>query len=769
MANLKTTLANDKLGKTSTEELDKLAEKAGVPTPTSPTLAATLGATPDQAKMAGSSANLKKTLTTAAPEEGAAPTSLRDTLRHEQARRQLTTAEKMQQEMQTKMQQGGQQFTAERAAEGVQGAFSGLTPEAAALKLQEEYSWVGDNNDKAQQDALTKLLTTGAVDTNTLASINGPDGKPIVKWGQSSEELTNNIKAMFGDPAAQIEAASQEAVIDYDEFGIRDIYTGDQAEQEIAELAESLDMTPEDLDGMNMTQIQDAMNRVVQEEYSRTENLFEQATDENLSPAERAEARKMAKDMGATGIASMELSDVDELADQVLEADTIDIGEQTMTVEDVLSDDYISGVVANYLSGDPNAKKELESMGELKSFVDTNKSAFDKLTDSVDQSARDWADIQSTNKQEADQLASLFGSEDILQEAGLENLTGFSDEKKEVALLDHADAMNVVSGLDNKQLATQLALYDDATLNNIFANTTPVQQKEFIDSNNFSGQLTSAGEGDAALERVFPGKTDAIKKAVQQMPMVKQLADLGLMELSPANQQAMQVFGSDGHVASNWTNNANSLTAQHMDRDTLSRDNLTPDKLMKGMSINTAGNSVAEKLINSGGVSDGKISSHGVNQLSFDEIDNIWNTNAEAFSDKNYVASKFEDEVINSGRANQEIEKAFAGTGVFDKQGAEEWLDPSKVTADLTNFKPNEFSTHQKEVERLNATLGPVMGRLQAARAAVAKLSASEGTGLISHAAKSYAQKKLGPQITALESAINQARNGLMTEIDRIP
>ena len=73
----------------------------------------------------------------------------------------------------------------------------------------------------------------------------------------------------------------------------------------------------------------------------------------------------VAKDMGATGIASMELSDVDKLADQMIEADTVMVGDEPMAVEDILKDENISALVMGHLQGDPELHFRMIVMEDL--------------------------------------------------------------------------------------------------------------------------------------------------------------------------------------------------------------------------------------------------------------------------------------------------------------------------------------------------------------------------------------------------------------------
>jgi hypothetical protein len=725
-------------GKTSDEELQKLAKDKKVPTPTSPAEAAAIGANPDQSKMAGASANLKSTLQQAAPspdgEEAAPTTSLRDTLRHEQSRKALTTAEQTQQQLQAKLQTGGADFTSEAAGAAAQNAFTGLTIEKAILKIDTDgkYAWLGD--DESAKENIAKLMTGGVgVDFTALAAMKGPNGETFATWPEDDDALINKVKAIFGDTTAQVAQAGAEAVIDYDNFGIEAIY-GDDSEAKIQELADSLGIPIEELQGMNMTQIQESLTATIQEEYSRTENLFEQATDSTLSPAERAEARKLAKDLGATGIASMELTDVDQLADQMEDADTINIGEgddvESITVEYLLNDEFITGLIANHLDGDKTATDQLEKRGDLLDFVTKNNKAFEELLSGVDKSVGAFTAIQTTNKAEAADLTNIFGADTakmVMDLEGNSGLSGFSNALVEIAALDSLNAKFMVDGLTSGSMKFDIAKMTKEQIDSIFGSLEPADSEAFIASSNFAGEVLTSNGNPAT---VFGEDWANMEAGMNKINVANDLKRLGFpINVSDSAQSVAKKMSAD-----NWITDITSNAAKGVDQ--IGQANLTTkasvvSALTEGFELP----GIAANLAQPGMMADGKITNAGINELAgmtSSELDNIISKNG--FQDPNQVAIALGPQILNE----PELQDIFSAASGMD-------------SASLLNSSNPEFGSWQGIGTTGDADYhGGAAAGLAAIGTKLTKLS-TQITSLQNRVNKLSGVKKL-----ALENYINQ-------------
>lgn len=699
MASLKTTLmkgtgATNVLGRTTEEDLQKLAKTTGQPVPpTDPGGATQIGATPKQADMAGSSANLKSTLQLAAS-GGEAPTSLRDTLRQEQARKQLTAAEQQQKELQAKMQTGAAQLTAEAAGAAVQGAFTGLTPEEAKLKLSSDYTWLEENADEKQKDAVARLMISESSqgitssDWNDILKIKGQDGKPLVTFEdftKDKSEAVDKVKSIFGDENAQVSQAAAEKVIDFDDFGLEEIYVDENGEvdtEAINELSQSLGLTPEDLSKMNMNQIQEKMNEVVEEEYSKTADLFEQASDENLSPAERAEARKLAKDMGATGIASMELTDVDKLSDTVAESDTIMVGDKEMLVEDVLNDEQISGLVSNYLEEgeDGPASKELEAMGDLKKFVDDHKGAFSKLVSQVDSSVKNYADIQSHNYNQANSLKNYISSDAVqafLDDPDNQAFTSLSDSKKNIPLLERHDIAGGLKHLKNTDLQISFALAD-----NLPEDIPEGGMTKFIESSNFnedmklySGPTPRTGANDLL------GMND---QDISKFEDALSLAKIGILPIDSGANKAMGILFKDGKFNQDWKAKAMDMTSQGIGDLGRGGRNLTRKdfEVLKNPSTFISG--VGRDILEAGGITkEGQINSQGVEKMPDDVLEKYATEKPSAFVNFEEVKQRFKPS--SDSQVNTWLSEATGGE-VPDMASMDSWTSTEALEGEIQSY-----------------------------------------------------------------------------------
>jgi len=160
MADLKTLLKQGSLKKTSEEELQNLSQKAGLnASPLSPQGAASIGASPDQAKMAGSSASKAVSLQTSQGD-----LSLRDTLRREPTAATATEEQKKKQTQQETLGRftGSLDERVQKLAEqtlGGQASFT-LKPQINPEKISVAFPQVAPEKQGEVGAAANKLLET---------------------------------------------------------------------------------------------------------------------------------------------------------------------------------------------------------------------------------------------------------------------------------------------------------------------------------------------------------------------------------------------------------------------------------------------------------------------------------------------------------------------------------------------------------------------------------------------------------------------------------
>ena len=620
------------LGRTSNEELQKLAAKSGRPLPpTDPTTAQQLGASPQQAAMAGSSANLKSTLQMAASSD-AAPTTLQDTLRTEQARTQKSAAELEQEQLAERLQAGTQQATSEDVGTAAQGKFANMSTDEIQLKLTEEFSYLNDEATPEQQKTLAKALSGQSLSNDeltALASVPGPDGEPIVSFSDDANTMAENISGLFGGEAEAVMAAAAGAVEDYDDFNVQDFYVDEEGnvdEQAISELAAALGMTEEEVSTMNLGDIQSTLAANIEEEYSRTENLQSVASNKNMSPMERAQARKALRDAGATGVIALEQGDMDAIADSVANADTINIGGKDITIEELLSDDYISGLVSNYLEDAEGAEEAIAELGEggLKSFVDENRAALEQMSQDIDDSAKGWAGVQTHNKSEIADLTRVVGDEAaqwLASQAGMEGLTNFSSGKIEIPILDQPKLVNeVLPGLENQSILQQFLGADSATLDKWkFMPSEKIQQ--FKESSNFSKSLGEAMEAGLSSQQLI----DTFMPGIN-VDTLRKKRDLVLKGLLPVSDQELRTINTflneNGELRPELGDRLMGMAANNIG-DIDRGDIITPSSLDSGMRFSEQSTgSLGRRVMENGGLgTDGYLNPQAYGDFSVQDLE----------------------------------------------------------------------------------------------------------------------------------------------------
>lgn len=375
----------------SDEEVQALSQKAERPiAPTDPMETAAIGGNPDQAKMAGT------------PNQ--AQSALRLSL---QQSNNLADVNRRQAPAQ---QSGAEAQSATRAQKlenlsGTQGRVQALTNQL--LKTSEQntqqtaqmavdsskLAGVAPESQQEASDLLAKLGSNQASPQDILR-INQLLGKT-----QAGQELTpDQLKTQFLTTGQQVGKTLAQATADTIQVGQLDLPSLGFADEN--ELAATLGVDPQDLQGMNLTELQEQSRKLFEKEYSKVQGLSQQAADPNLGPAERAEARKALKDAGATGVRKVEDS-IDGLADQIANADEVKFAGQNVSVDSLLKDDYLSGLAGRYLDSDPSDpfREELkQTEPELAKWFDDNAGVLGEAAKNLDQDAKAFSEMQLANQ-----------------------------------------------------------------------------------------------------------------------------------------------------------------------------------------------------------------------------------------------------------------------------------------------------------------------------------------------------------------------------------
>lgn len=377
----------------SPTELQSLSSKAGrTAAPTQPMESAVIGGNPDQAKMAGSSANLQKSTQLSTESKQELPTYLRQLT----GTRSLTETE---QERMGRAQNMGQLNSLEGRVESMAQAAAAATPTGTATLSVNDPALVSKINDPVTRatahDLLAKVAagTATGVDYAALAPLLGYDAPTDAK---SLTDISNDIKAVYlSDPAKSIGKAAASGTPD-------ELFVGSLNPQELgfenfSELAALLKMPAgTDFTTFTIRQLTDQVAKIQAEEYSRTSSLMRLLSDPNVGAAEKEAARAQLSQLGATGILSAE-ADVSNLAEQADNINSVKIGDETFTISELLSDKHITGIVAGAIEDPAKLAALKETQPGLADWIETNKTGLEKIVGKIDPAIKVLGDTVTAN------------------------------------------------------------------------------------------------------------------------------------------------------------------------------------------------------------------------------------------------------------------------------------------------------------------------------------------------------------------------------------
>jgi hypothetical protein len=372
--------------------MQNLSSKAGrTAAPTQPMESAVIGGTPDQAKMAGSSANLQKSTQLSVEGKQSLPTYLRELT----GARSLTETE---QERMGRAQNMGQLNSLEGRVESMAQAAAAATPTGTATLSVNDPALVSKINDPVARATAHNLLVKVAagdtdVDYKALATLLGYDAPTDAK---SLTDIANDIKKVYlSDPAASIGKAASAGTPD--ELFVGSLDPKELGFQSFSELATLLKLPANtDFTKFTIRQLTDQVSKIQAEEYSRTSSLMRLLSDPNVGAAEKEAARAQLSQLGATGILSAE-ADVSNLAEQADNINSVKIGDETFTISELLSDKHITGIVAGALE-DPAKLAALKlTQPGLADWIETNKTGLEKVVGKIDPAIKVLGDTVTAN------------------------------------------------------------------------------------------------------------------------------------------------------------------------------------------------------------------------------------------------------------------------------------------------------------------------------------------------------------------------------------
>lgn len=527
----------------SPQELQTLASQAGLQSPPiTPAGAGALGANPDQQKMAGTPQQ-KAAAIQMSSEPGQ---SLQDTLRRGQGneRSQMTGEE----------QAGAEKSQALKDLGGLGDRVNNfINSQRTKLQTASQPVQVGvadtatSGQDLSGQKDLLAQLRANPNDMNLQLQLNQALGR-----NANSPVSPDEINQMYESAVDSISRAGGEAVDD--KLSVNDLINQGSFGYDAQSLSNLLGVPADQLAGMSVGQLRNEISRVTQQEFSNAEALQKKAQSTELGSAERAVAQQAGREASRTGLRASE-ADMQNLDQQIANADQVQFGGQTYKVDDLLRDDTMSGIISNYMNAAPGSpqREQLEkSEPGLVEFIRKNEALLEDASKALSAGAQGFQEIQDYNKQVAQQLPENLRN--ILVPEG----SSLSASKVDVASRPLLQAIqtdpsiaNRIAGVDDND-ARDLATLDANQVAQLFSNGGQgwdqyQQQKKTVEDQR--QDLIRAADDEELMQKLFNGKyTGSITKLDTDYAAQRRAAMLGLPN-SAGDFSALDPNG-DGHVES---------------------------------------------------------------------------------------------------------------------------------------------------------------------------------------------------------------------------
>ena len=358
--------------------------------PTTPLGAELAGAGPQPAKMAGTPQQLQ-----AALQQASEPSDLQTTLRRKQFTREATAGEAAAIQKSADMQKLG-----------------GLGDRVTKLITSEyEKIPVAPTNLLAVDEYQGKKL--GPIADKLAAVIKNPNDMDaqlaVAEYFGRALDPTE-IKSLFKSTGESLGTAAAGAVRNLSAVPITEMLT--DLGYDLPTLSGLLGIPVETLQKYSVEQVQEKVDQVAAEEYSKAQQIQQQAASPFAGAAERAQAREAGRELATTGVRATE-ADMQRLADTIESADQVSFLGQTKSYKDWLADDEISAMIKEVVDSPEGSqlRKDLEQMSpDLYNFVTNNEASLKNLTSQIETGASQFKQLQDKNKEF---ISNTFGNIDL--------------------------------------------------------------------------------------------------------------------------------------------------------------------------------------------------------------------------------------------------------------------------------------------------------------------------------------------------------------------
>lgn len=361
---------------------------------TSPLAAAAVGAKEDEAKMAGSAAQLQKSI-----RESIAPGR---EFKEPALRTEATEAEKLRQQRSEQL----------RNLEGLGTRVFGLVKEAAKVKPtapvavpatavptaqtqdqglakpvfnQQAFDAIPELKALAPADRelVKKAIETGEVDPKLYTILNvKPEalGTELAKYTKPEETtIATIITENFGD-SVPLSALSKE---DYRALGLADV-------------APLLGLKDADLKKLTVSELKTKLNALIEQDYNQVDSLSRIANDPFYPENVRKLAQTQLAELSSVGVMATE-AEVDRLNKEIQAGEVINVGGKDYTIEELLQDDNLNSIITGYFEDEDYAKEVTEDLPGLAQFIERNRTVLKEASTKLATNIKDLANVQTEN------------------------------------------------------------------------------------------------------------------------------------------------------------------------------------------------------------------------------------------------------------------------------------------------------------------------------------------------------------------------------------
>lgn len=354
------------------------------------------GATPDQAKMAGTPNQLQSAVGASAPFDPEA--------------RSVARADAPTPTVAAAVDKGG-------VGGGVVPGEAEAKRKVETERLRTAYGDVGMRVDRLIQSAIPAAGAAPATPKFSVGDLSALEG--LETKGAAAQNVTTALQSLAespDDPARY--AAAQRALKDAGYTNdprtlLTQADVGDAAAQSAGEVKltpdvleklgvqagelEMLGLDPADAANLTVAQLQDRIDAALAQEEDRLAQLKREAADPNTPANVRAAARDELARAGGTGVTSA-AAGASALRDEIAEGGRITVAGRELSVEEFLDDENLPGLVKQYLES-PETRKQLdEQLGpEFGAFVRNHADFLAEATKTLDAAATTATGVQGEN------------------------------------------------------------------------------------------------------------------------------------------------------------------------------------------------------------------------------------------------------------------------------------------------------------------------------------------------------------------------------------